>query len=560
MVRLVEGSWLIGVNDAWDYNQCPQAFLNAVDSARGIAAMATPVEQPLRRLMGQVLQEHRQRLVADLSGRTENLVTIDPPVLPGVGPDQLVAHWLKSAKQTRDALTQKADVVVKPVFTLPHNGPSPQPILWCWSVDFLVASPTFAPEVDQWEKGYEAWEGKLGSSSMGKTLLRLAATKHLLDREGVACTNRVRIVFANGPDTQRGVHHIIDQWVNIRSALVADLTTHLESGEPMTWSNDSVASCGRKTCGWCSRALRHHDDLFRIPGISRENRVMLRSAGFSTTTDFAHASYREAESRVDSISRPELTTLHTQAKLIVLARESDQSPPPFEITNRSVLESLPEPSEGDLFIDFEANPTFRAWSPADPYFPTPHADHPRWWLGMDYLFGVLGRNTDSPGEGFDAYWSKNFSEEEENFRALLEHLSTTLSTHPDAHLYHYAPYEKIAMRRMAQRYRIGRDQVMLWQRAGVFVDLHKTVTKALIAGIPNYSLKSVEKLLLPPGQRNGIGSGEASVESAWEYFDALERGDVGRAATLRKELTDYNFQDTASTRELLTWLHTLRAS
>lgn len=559
MVRLVHGTWLVGVTDAWDFLQCPQAFMNRVDAATGIAEGAPGIDEPLRRLMGQVLSEHRQRLTNDLSARTTSIVTIAPPVRDGIGPDELLDSWSAAADATRDALAT-ADAIITPVFVEKNDGPTTLDLVWTWSNDVIVRSPRFAPDIDQYDTGIEVWAAKLGASSMGKTLFRLAATHEFAQRHGFPTANRVRIVFANGPDSQRGIHQAIDQWLEVKNTLPQAMSDHLATGTPISWTSERFDACGRKSCGWCVMSLRHHDDFFLLPGMSRDNRKSLLAAGFATVTDFADASEREVEQRVSDITRPSLTTLHTQASLATIARREQAGPPPFDVTRPEALALMSPPSDGDLFIDFEADPTFRAWSARDPYFPTPPKDHPRWWLGMDYLLGILPADSDEHGTGFLGLWSEGFDEEEANFRRLIDLIDTTLATHPDMHVYHYAPYEKVALHRMAKRYRHGQTQISHWERKGVFVDLYRVFTKAITAGIPNYSLKSVERLFSEPGARNSISDGAESVESIWEYWAAKKAGNNLHAHTTREHLVAYNTQDVLSTKQLATWLRSLRAS
>ena len=530
--------------------------MNRVDAASGIAERAPEVHEPLRRLMGRVLAEHRQRLINDLSQRTTNIRTIPPPARDGIGPDELLDSWRSSADATTNAL-HSADVVVAPVFAVRDQGVSGLPLVWTWSNDVIVRSPRFAPDIDQYDRGIEVWAAKLGSSHMGKTLFRLAATHEYAERHGILTTNRVRIVFANGPDSLRGVHQSIDQWVEVRNTLPQAISDHLATKKPVSWTSEEFAACGRKTCGWCVMALRHHDDLFLLPGISRDNRRHLRAAGFATVSGFAGASSREVDQRATSIDRGALVKLHTQAALSALVRGREEGPPPYEVTNPAALKLLPPPSPGDLFIDFEADPSARAWSATDPYFPTPPKDHPRWWLGMDYLLGVLSQSPPESEPSFRGLWAESFEQEEAVFRQLIELIDDGLDAYPDMHVYHYAPYEKVALHRMARRYRHGQEQIARWENGGVLVDLYRIFTKAVTAGIPNYSLKSVEKLFVEPGMRNSISGGAESVESIWEYWADLAGGRVARAAETKDRILAYNTQDTLSTKHLADWLRSL---
>jgi predicted RecB family nuclease len=554
MVRFLGGTWLVSLDDAWTYNQCPQAFINRVDAARGLAELAPEPEQPLRLLMGSVLSEHRARLIRDMSARTTQITTIAPPGRDGIGPDRLIESWHESHQRTHSALKEGAHVVIGPVFAEREHTPSAVPVVWVGGVDMAVKSPMFLPDIDHSEPGWELWEAKLGASQTGKTLMRLAAFAEHLERWGVMTTNRVRIVFANGPDSLRGIHTAIDEWVGTKQRLVYDLNKHLASDISLSWPSDSFIACGRKSCGWCSHMLRHHEDIFHLPGITRTQRDELRLAGFSTMTGFAQASRKEVTDRLPRVEGTQVERLHLQATLLVLANRDDSVSPPWQVVNQEALDQLPPPSPHDLFVDFEADPTFRQWSVHDPYFPAPNASHPRWWLGIDYLIGITTWNTTSRGEDFVGLWAENFSEEEDIFHQFLDRIERMTSLDADAHVYHYAPYEMVALHRMARRYRHGASQIARWERNGVFVDLYRVFTRSIVAGITTYSLKNVEKLFIDPDTRESITSGAQSVVSVQEMWGHQRKGRLDEATRCRKDILAYNRQDTLSTRQLAVWL------
>lgn len=554
MVRFLEGTWLIGLDDAWTHSQCPQAFINRVDSARGLADLAPEPQQPLRRLMGSVLSEHRARLIRDMSTRATRVASIPAPGRDGIGPDRLIESWHEADQLTHTSLRDGSEAIVRPVFAEREHTPSAAPIVWAGGVDMAVQSPRFAPDVDQNEPGWELWEAKLGASQTGKTLMRLAAFTEHLQRWGVMTTNRVRIVFANGPDSLRGIHTAIDEWVVAKQRLVRDLNKHLVADTVLSWPSDDIAACGRKNCGWCSHMLRHHDDIFHLPGITKTQRDELRQAGFSTMTGFAEASRHEVSHRLPNIDSARIERLHLQATLLALANRDDSPTPPWQVVNHGALDHLPKPSAHDLFVDLEADPTFREWGVPDPYFPTPDAAHPRWWLGIDYLIGVATWNTTPQGEEFTGLWAENFEEEETIFREFLDLIERMRSQDPDAHVYHYAPYEIVALHRMARRYRHGASRIVRWEKEGVFVDLHRVFTRAIVAGLTNYSLKSVEKLFIPPDTRETITGGAQSVVSVQDMWDHQRNGRLSEAAACREDILTYNRQDTLSTRQLAVWL------
>lgn len=555
MVRLLEGTWVVSPEDVWEFSQCPQSFLNAVDDLRGLANRPPAIASELQSLMTEVLFEHRRRIRGSLEALTTP-VDIATPHASELGPDRLLAALEESAQATKQALLGKAPVIFRPRFVEHDKRLPSMPLVFSGTVDVMTRSPELAPTVDQVDPGWELWELKLGSRQTGRALLRLAAMTEHLTQWGEQTTPRVRIVLANGPDTLRGIHTMVERWGELRTQLADTLHTHLESGRVLTWPREDIPACGRKTCRWCADVLRHHDDIFRLPGITAHERQALRQSGIATVTDFALLSPSELTERAVGLPRESLTTLHTQATLLTL-QKSEGGQPPFEVINRQALNALPAANEHDLFIDFEGDPTFRSWSAEDPYFPTPAHDHPRWWLGMDYLLGVSTVQTTPTGDQFTVLWAEDFRQERENFLALLHHMESAVASDPAAHVYHYAPYEITALHRMATRYQVGQDSLRRFEAHGLFVDLYRVVMKSLLAGIDNYSLKSVETLFTAPGGRTSISSGAESVLGFHRYLAQKASGDRALAKSTRADLEHYNLQDTLSTRYLAQWLRQL---
>ena len=62
------------------------------------------------------------------------------------------------------------------------------------------------------------------------------------------------------------------------------------------------------------------------------------------------------------------------------------------------------------------------------------------------------------------------------------------------HVYHYAPYEPTAIRRLMGAHGTREDEVDDLLRGEVFVDLYQVVRQAVRLSTESYSLKQVEKL------------------------------------------------------------------
>ncbi len=197
---------------------------------------------------------------------------------------------------------------------------------------------------------------------------------------------------------------------------------------------------------------------------------------------------------------------------------------------------LPNPDKGDLFFDFEGDPL---WT----------ADGRDW--GLEYMFGVLGAD----GEDFTPLWAHDRAAERKALLDFLAMVRKRRKRHPKMHIYHYAPYEKTALLRLAGRYGVGEDEVDDLLRNGVLVDLYPMVRKSIRVGTANYSLKSLEPLYMGSELRDGeVTTATDSITMYAKYCDLRAEGRDDEAANVLKEIEDYNRYDCRSTRKLRDWL------
>src|SRR5438270_12787043 len=64
--------------------------------------------------------------------------------------------------------------------------------------------------------------------------------------------------------------------------------------------------------------------------------------------------------------------------------------------------------------------------------------------------------------------------------------------YPSMHVYHYAPYEPGAFKRLMGRHATREAEVDRMLRAGLFVDLYAVVRHSLRASVERYSIKDLE--------------------------------------------------------------------
>jgi uncharacterized protein len=212
--------------------------------------------------------------------------------------------------------------------------------------------------------------------------------------------------------------------------------------------------------------------------------------------------------------------------------------PGAELELERGLASLPEPSPGDLFFDIEG----------DPY---------AFDDGLDYLFGVL--ETD---DTFHAIWSRDdaneFSLDGERraFERLVDLIMARLERDPSMHVYHYAPYEPTALKRLMGRYGTREAEVDRLLREGVMVDLLRVVRQSLRASVESYSIKKMEAFYGFVREIDLRDAGSSIV--AFEQWLELGEGERPEANHLER-IERYNRDDVVSNLRLRDWLEGRRA-
>jgi predicted RecB family nuclease len=67
------------------------------------------------------------------------------------------------------------------------------------------------------------------------------------------------------------------------------------------------------------------------------------------------------------------------------------------------------------------------------------------------------------------------SKKKKHLRLFVDFAIARLRQYPDLHIYHYAPYEPSALKRLMGRYATREDEIDRLLRSGIFVDLYAVV-------------------------------------------------------------------------------------
>lgn len=493
-----------------------------VDPALGRAPRLA-VEDPMLKRVSGLGDAHEERALRGLVAEhgEEQVVRLERPS------PYTAATVAAAGERTAEALAGRPAVVFQAML---HDG------AFGGLADFLV----LRRDEEHPEGAYEVVDTKLARHARVTALLQIAAYADLLDGMGVPRTRHGSLWLGDGTRHRADLAEVIPVYRHQRARLERLLRAHVASGEPARWGDDALAVCG--ACEACAEAVEAHRDVLLTAGATRLQRTRLREAGIETIEQLADSAAAPA-------GMPERTwrALRDQAAAQLAPRRPDGTPP-FTIVDPVPIFGLPEPSEGDVFFDFEGDPLWTA--------PSGEME------GLEYLWGwVEAPGGDTAGTAFGDFrftglWADTRGEE----RAALEHfvrfVEARRARHPGMRVYHYAPYEVTALKRLTVRHGVGERELDDWLRTGLFVDLYSTVRASLRAGVPSYSIKKLEPLYMGADHRaeDGVTTAADSVAEYHAYARAAEDGEREKAAELRAGIEEYNRYDCVSTARLRDWL------
>src|SRR6478752_1547667 len=306
--------------------------------------------------------------------------------------------------------------------------------------------------------------------------------------------------------------------------------------QPRETESARVQHCGQ--CRWkerCAQEWLDRDDLIQVAGMRADHRAALIDLGIPTLRSLAESSEERLAPALSIASRRRLLQ---QARLQLAERETGQAQ--YELLDPEPargLQMLPEPDEGDVYLDFEGDP----WAEGG--------------AGREYLAGIWTRQ----GE-FVEFWAHDFAEEGRLTSDLVDWLTERWRRFPDLHVYHYAPYETTALKRLVGQHATRAAELDQLLRHEVFVDLYAVVRQGVRISKGSYSIKKLEEFYWGH-TRSSEGAGVADgLSSVVEYERWLAGRDDGAPdQSILDDIRRYNEEDVRSTRALHEWLESRRA-
>ena len=283
----------------------------------------------------------------------------------------------------------------------------------------------------------------------------------------------------------------------------------------------------------CTAVWRDEDSLTFVAGIRKVDQALVEESGVATLGTLA-----SHEGPIQGIQPERLRRLVDQAILQVRARSDESLVPPYEVIPPSDdpvwgrgFELLPEPDVGDVFLDFEGDPFWKAD------------------VGLFFLLGLIARSDSGTWE-YLAFWSDDRDAVASSTYKLIDYLHDRRTIYPAMHVYHYNHTERSSLERLAAEHGVGESRLASMIETGLFVDLQPVVRNSVQIGIESYGLKQLERVTgYVRGHEIDRGSG-----AVVEYEKFLADHDEERL----RRIASYNEDDVRSTRVLRDWLVSLQ--
>ncbi len=505
-MQLIDGRLLYAASDLNNYLECKR--LTELDAL--VARRKLPRPQDEDDAQAQLLrrkgEEHEQRFLEAMQAHYGDAVVCF------TRPEASVEAFALAERQTRAAMASGAPIVYQATF---FDGQ------FIGHADFLrrIQPPS---ALGPWS--YEVLDTKLALRPKPYYLVQLCNySAHVERLQGLAPVHG-HIVLGNNVEKSFQLHDYVAYYRHLKAAFLAFAgdAAHLANDVPIEYPLE-CEHC--KMCAWdaaCRQQRIDDDHLSLVAWIRRDQIAKFEEAGIVSVAALAAAS---DESRPKEMGREIYQKLRRQAAIQVRGRSEG---PIYELLHHERpmgFGLMSEAAPGDVFFDMEG----------DPYYEPGR--------GLEYLFGCWMPD-DEPR--YRPFLALDRAEEKRRFEEFVDFIAARRRAHPAMHVYHYASYEKVALRRLAQEHCTREDAVDDLLRGEVLVDLYPVVRQALLVSKGSYGLKGLEDFY-------GLKR-ETGVKKGDESIVMFERWRLERDPNILADITEYNRNDCLSTYMLREWL------
>ncbi|HEY6485990.1 MAG TPA: TM0106 family RecB-like putative nuclease [Candidatus Cybelea sp.] len=505
-MQRLDGRFVYSASDLNDYLECKR--LTELEALVARKRMRRPDDDDERSaLVRRKGDEHERRHLAGLLERYPGEVVEFERSEAGID------AYHQAQRRTLEEMRKGKRVIYQATF---FDG------LFVGHADFLrrVSTPS-----DLGAYGYEVVDTKLALAPKAYYLVQLCNYSEHLARLQGHIPEFGHVVFGDGTEDRFRISDYMAYYRHLKHAFLEfagdPSLEHIERPRQYPHRCRHCSDCvWRRACA----AQRESDDHLSLVAAMRRDQIgKFENNGIARVSELATAT---DEQRPTGMNPETFAKLRRQAELQVRGRESRQ--PIYELLEHEPplgFALLPAPSAGDVFFDMEGDPLYEPGR------------------ALEYLFGCWLPDDERP---FRAFWGTTRADEKFAFESFVEFLIERRARYPSLHVYHYANYEKSALRRLAQEHRTKENEVDVLLREGVLVDLYAVVRQSLVISEDGYGLKKLERFY--------DLTRETEVRKGDDSIVMFERWMLEKDRRILDDIEAYNRDDCRSTFLLREWL------
>lgn len=506
-MQRLDGRLVYAASDLNDYLECRR--LTELESLVARGKLKRPdLVDPQTELLRRKGEEHERSYL-------ERMRALHPDdVVAFQRPESGIESYRRAEQRTLDEMQRGARIIYQATF---FDGQ------FIGHADFLRRVEARS---DLGEYAYEVIDTKLGLRAKPYYLVQLCNYSEHLERLQGVIPELGHVVLGNGETAAFRLHDYMAYYRHLKRAFL-DFVGDADRTDAARQYPFECTHCA--ICPWdgaCEKVRRDDDHLSLVAWMRRDQIAKLEAAGIVRLGELAAAS---DDRRPVGMTAETFNKLRRQASLQARARESGR--PVYELLQAPLgFTLLPEPARGDVFFDMEGDPLFEPGR------------------SLEYLFGCWMPDDEPP---FRAFWGTNRDDEKRAFEAFVDFICERRRRFPKLHVYHYASYEKDALRRLAQQHCTREEEIDELLRGEVLVDLFAVVRQAVVISEESYGLKNVE-IFYDLERLTDVKKGAESIVM-------FERWLVERDQHVLDDIERYNCDDCRSTYLLREWLLERRA-
>jgi len=503
-VQRLDGRFIYSASDLNNYLECRR--LTDLEALVALGRMEQPaVDDPQGDILRRKGDEHES---AHLGRLRESC---DGDVVEIEASEHNIEAYREAEQRTLAAMRSGARIIYQATF---FDG------LFYGRADFLRRVDERSA-LGEWR--YEIVDTKLALSPKPYYLVQICNYSEHLERLQGTMPTWGHVVLGSGEERRFRLHDYLAYYRRLKKTFL-DFVGRADQLEGAREYPFERAHC--TLCPWdeeCTRKRNDDDHLTLVAWMRRDQVAKLEEGGIATVSDLAAAPANRRPMRMN----PEIfAKLRRQAALQVRGRAGAR--PLYELLPRDEglgFELLPHPAQGDVFFDIEGDPLYEPGR------------------GLEYLFGCWTPDDDP---AYRAFWGCDRRAEKRAFEACVDFLSERRRSYPAMHVYHFASYEKSALRRLAQQHCTRENEVDDLLRGEVLVDLFAVVRRALAISEDGYGLKNFERFY--------DFKRETIVKRGDQSIVMFERWMLERDQRILEDIERYNRDDCRSTHGLRGWL------